>query len=80
MGEKPTVSGISDELVMSVSTIISRELDFERATLSSCKEAAVLVVLGLVSEGWMVFRPIAAPHNSAMSANYQYIQNTFPGD
>ena len=80
LGEIPLIDGISEEMLTAMSGIIDRNLDFDMASISCCKEAVALVVLGLIAEGWMVFRPADAPQNSSRSKNYQYIQNTFLED
>ena len=76
LGEIPCSDIFSEDLLHAISIQIGRNLDFETISLAPCGEVAALIVLGLVSEGWMIYRPISGLQNSPMTENYQYIQNT----
>ena len=76
IGEIPYSDAFSDELTIAMSIMIDRTIDRPSFMPSTeCREVAALVVLGLVAEGWMIFRPSGAPHSSPTSKDYQCIQN-----
>ena len=77
LGDTESLIPISDKMDYAFKIVADRDLSLENISSTACKELVALVVLGLVSEGWKIFQPISDPHNSAMSINYQYIQNTF---